>query len=188
MRGRVLLVDDDLNVLLGMKRALRKQSFEIVTASSARDGLAVLSRADIDVVVADYEMPGMNGVEFLRRVRDDHPAVVRFMLTGKPSLDVAAQAINEGAISRFFVKPWGSANLAAEIRQVLQQKHLMGEAWRLLKELERQRATIERVEQASPGITEAEKDSHGAVISEDDPPPEDFDEFMRRLRESRGEG
>ena len=102
----VLCVDDELSVLAGLSRQLRRR-FSISIASSGTEALDILERADepFAVIVSDMMMPGMNGAEFLRRSREISPESIRVLLTGHSHADLAAQAVNEGAISRYLTKP-----------------------------------------------------------------------------------
>ena len=120
----VLLLDDEPKVLSGLKRALRKEPYEVLCATSADTALAMLQERPIDVVISDQDMPGMTGVAFLAEVRQTYPSTSRFMLTGKATLDVALQAINEDAVKQFFIKPCDPSALAQSIRNSLREKAL----------------------------------------------------------------
>ena len=105
MKGKVLLVDDDAMVLAGLKRHLRNQ-FRIETALSGEEGLKrVEENGPYAVIVSDFSMPGMNGIEFLCRVKETDPDSVRMMLTGSADMSTAIQAVNEGSIFQFHPKP-----------------------------------------------------------------------------------
>jgi len=106
----------------------------------------------------------------LAKVRERYPDTIRFMLTGKATLDVAIEAINHGAISRFLTKPCNHVDLAVTIRQALQQKDLMEEAARLLRVSKRQSAVLEGLERRSPGITKVEKDASGRIVLDESAP------------------
>ncbi len=101
---RILFVDDDVNLLQAVKRRYRKK-FNIVTASSAREGLELLENDQFAVVVSDLQMPEMNGIEFLAKVKGKYPDVTRIMLTGNADLKAAIDAVNDGNIFRFCTKP-----------------------------------------------------------------------------------
>ncbi len=105
MNSRVLLVDDEPNVLRGYERVLRRH-FEIDTAES---GAAALERVEEEqnyaVIVSDMRMPGMNGLELLQRMKVRAPDTVRVMVTGNADLQTAVSAINEGDVFRFLIKP-----------------------------------------------------------------------------------
>jgi DNA-binding NtrC family response regulator len=164
MAFKVLLVDDETSLLQGLSRALRKEPFEVVTTASAAEAIELLARVPIDVVVSDQDMPGMSGTDFLAEVHARHPATVRFMLTGKPTLDVAVAAINKGAISRFFTKPCDAVDLAYTIRQALAHKTLMQKSGELLRAARNQSNVLESLERRHPGITKVEKDTQGSVV------------------------
>ena len=118
----LLIVDDDENILHAIKRTLRRDGYEIHTASSARDGLDILARTPIGVIVSDERMPEMNGCEFLSRVKALYPDTVRIMLSGYTDLKVVTDAINEGAIYKFLTKPWEEDALREDIRQAFRQQ------------------------------------------------------------------
>ncbi len=180
-RAVVLLVDDEPNVLTGLARALHGEAFAILTATSAMEALATLARESIDVIVADQDMPGMKGTELLQKVAATYPDTMRFMLTGRPSLDVAIHAINEGAIRGFFTKPTHGAELAAALRQAIAYKSLLTEAWRLLQLYRRQEMALASLEQTYPGIAEVKVDQHGSIELES-PQPGDYEQLIEALR------
>jgi len=163
MTAQVLFVDDDRNLLDGISRALWHEPYEIHKAASAAEALALLSARPVDVVVADEQMPGMSGSAFLRCVRERYPDTVRFILTGKATIDLAIDAINNGGITRLFLKPCDCRELSAAIRQGLQHRELMLAARRLLEESKKQGALLERLEREHPHITYVDRDEDGAI-------------------------
>jgi CheY-like chemotaxis protein len=118
----LLLVDDEENILRALKRTLRRDGYEIYTAGSAREGLDVLARTPIGVIVSDERMPEMNGSEFLARVKAVYPDTVRIMLSGYTDLKVVTTAVNEGAIYKFLTKPWEDDALREDIRQAFRRQ------------------------------------------------------------------
>ncbi len=180
----VMLVDDDPAVLSGLTRALHNEPYTVICASSAEDALKTLRAQQVDVVISDEQMPGMHGAELLGKVKDTFPETVRFMLTGHATLDVAIQAINQGAVSRFFTKPCNHIELAMAIRDSLRHKDLLAEAMRLLHTVKEQSAIIESLESQVPGITEVRRDGSGAVVVDREDLPEDFDKFLEEIREA----
>jgi two-component system probable response regulator PhcQ len=167
MKGTVLIVDDDQNLLDSLSRSLRREPFEVLTSNSPEAALNVLASKPVDVVISDQEMPGMTGTAFLKQVRARSPDTIRFVLTGKATLDSTIDAINEGGISRFFLKPCNPVDLSISIRQGLQQRELMIAAHRLLQTNKRQRDMISRLERQYPDITKVERDEDGAIRMED---------------------
>jgi serine phosphatase RsbU (regulator of sigma subunit)/DNA-binding NarL/FixJ family response regulator len=120
--NKVLLVDDEPSVLAGYRRMLRGQ-FEIETAIGAEAGLAsIRERGPFGVVISDIRMPGMDGVEFLARVRQDAPDAVRLILTGDAHGENAIEAINQGHVFSFLTKPCGKDELAKAITAALAER------------------------------------------------------------------
>lgn len=105
MNRKVLLVDDDVNLLESFRRQLHKKA-ELVTAEGPKAGIEAAARqGPFAVVISDYNMPVMNGVDMLRVIRHGSPDTVRVLLTGHADLEIAIQAVNEGNIFRLLTKP-----------------------------------------------------------------------------------
>ncbi len=125
MADAILCVDDDPNILEGYKRQLRKE-FKLETAVGPEQGLRMVTeQGPFAVVVSDLQMPGMNGVEFLAKVRAHEPDTVRMLLTGNAELTAAIEAINQGQIFRFLTKPCTSELFGSALRAALTQHHLI---------------------------------------------------------------
>ncbi len=122
---RVLFVDDDRNLLDSMKRTFRK-AYRLSVACGGEQALKVLDQdGPFAVVVSDYKMPGMDGIEFLAKVREEHRDIVRMMLTGNADLQSAVNAVNKGEIFRFLLKPCASEDLKAGIDAAIRQYRLV---------------------------------------------------------------
>ena len=173
MTRQILIVDDDVSVLAGLRRALYDEPFVITTESVPAKALRLVESNDFDVVVSDHDMPEMNGATFLEEVRKLDPTVVCFMLTGKATLDIAIAAINERIVDRFFCKPCNHVDLAASIRSALEQRALLSESRRLLWMYRRQEAQLERLEREHPDLTKVERDDSGAILLDDLPADSD---------------
>ena len=117
MKPRILLVDDDPLLLAGLRRQLRRQ-FHIETAPGAGEALQMVAgEAPYTVVVSDFRMPGMNGIDLLARIKALQPDTVRMMLTGSTDLATAVKAVNEGHIFQFHLKPCPADALARAIQE-----------------------------------------------------------------------
>jgi len=118
MKPRILLVDDDPLLLAGLKRQLRRH-FHIQTATGGQEALQLVEAQNdpLMVVVSDYRMPGMNGIDLLARIKALRPDTVRMMLTGSTDLRTAIQAVNEGHIFQFHLKPCPADALARAIEE-----------------------------------------------------------------------
>jgi diguanylate cyclase (GGDEF)-like protein/PAS domain S-box-containing protein len=132
----LLLVDDEENILAALKRLLRREGYAIVTANSAPEGLAILERQAIDVIVSDQRMPEMTGVEFLSKVKEVWPDTIRIVLSGYTELQSVTEAVNKGAIYKFLTKPWDDTLLRTQIAEAFRQKELGDENRRLNVEVQ----------------------------------------------------
>lgn len=122
---KVLCVDDDPNILQGYKRTLRNH-FEIHIAEGGQQGLAAVNaKGPFAVIVSDMRMPGMDGVQFLARVKELAPLSVRVMLTGNSDQQTALEAVNEGNIFRFLTKPCPPEMFARTLDAALEQYRLV---------------------------------------------------------------
>jgi len=122
---KILFVDDEPNVLAGFQRQLHNL-FSIETALGPEAGLTALKEwRNYSVVVADMRMPGMNGVEFLSRIKVSAPDVVRIMLTGNADQATSIEAINQGNIFRFLNKPCSTEKLTEALESAIRQHQLI---------------------------------------------------------------
>jgi two-component system probable response regulator PhcQ len=165
-RITVLLVDDEPKILSGLRVALRKYPFDILTADSAQAALALLDEQPVDVLVSDEQMPQVSGSQLLAIVRQQHPRTVRIILTGHASLDAAVRAINEGEVYRFLTKPCNPIELAVTIQQGVQLRELAQQSSRLLSRAQQQQAVLRDLESRHPGISELKVDAGGAILLE----------------------
>jgi two-component system, NtrC family, sensor kinase len=129
---RLLIVDDEDSVLRALRRALRRQGWTIETATTGETGLTTLETYPAQVVVSDYKMPGMSGVEFLRAVKERFPKAQRIMLTGYADQQAIEEAINRSEVFRFISKPWDDQQLQLTISSAFEQYDLQEENRRLL--------------------------------------------------------
>ena len=176
MKNRVLLVDDEPNVLNALKRTLMDESLDIVTVTCPKKALHVLETQAFKVVVSDERMPEMSGSDFLSLVRKKHPDTIRMMLTGHASLESTLKAVNCGEIYRFFLKPWNDLEIVLALRAAIEKYDLEAYNRRLLNTVRRQTQEMKALEIKFPGISTVEKDSSGRVIL-----PEVSDDEISRL-------
>ncbi|HUE09390.1 MAG TPA: response regulator [Steroidobacteraceae bacterium] len=163
----ILLVDDEPNITDALKRALRREPYEFLTATSGAAALQLLERLHVDVVVSDEQMPGMSGSEFLAIVRKQFPDTIRMILSGQASLEAAVRAINEGEVYRFFLKPCNPTDLIFTIQQALAHKRLEEQSRRLLREYQRQAAMLAKLNHNGPDLLRLDTDEQGAVVIDD---------------------
>jgi response regulator RpfG family c-di-GMP phosphodiesterase len=122
---KILLVDDEPNVLAAYERQIRKQ-FTIDTMPGAEEGLeAVKSRGPYAVIVSDFRMPNMDGIQFLTHVKALSPETVRMMLTGYADINTTIEAVNEGNVFRFLTKPCSPESLTKALMAGIEQYRLV---------------------------------------------------------------
>lgn len=131
----LLLVDDEPNIVSALRRLFRREGYRIVTAGSGAEGLQRMAECEVDVVLSDQRMPGMTGVEFLRRAKELYPETVRMVLSGYTELQSITDAVNEGAIYRFLTKPWDDLRLIEHVREAFAHKELADDNKRLATEV-----------------------------------------------------
>ena len=103
--GTILFIDDETNNLSSFKAAFRRK-WNILTTSSSQEAFDLLSKNEVNIVIADQRMPEITGSEFLAEVRTKYPETIRILLTGYADITAIAEAINNGGIYRYFQKPW----------------------------------------------------------------------------------
>jgi len=147
---RILLVDDEINVLRALERTFLDEEYEVLTAPSGSEGLSILQDVSpVQVVVSDYRMPQMNGVDFLREVRRRWPDTVRIVLSGYADTAVVISAINEGEIYKFIAKPWNDDELRIAIINAFERYSLNKKNIELTEALS---AKIEELKQANADL------------------------------------
>lgn len=127
----LLFVDDEANILSSLKRLFRPLGYRILTATSGAEGLEILDRENIDLVISDMRMPEMDGAKFLERVREKSPDTVRLLITGYADISSTIAAINKGQIYRYITKPWEDNDVRLTVRYALEQKLLERQKARL---------------------------------------------------------
>jgi DNA-binding NtrC family response regulator len=127
---RILVVDDDPGVVAWLVDALPEEGFDVVEEVSTQAAIAWLDRSRFDVVVSDVEMPEMRGLEFLRAIRRAHPRQLVLLITAFGSIDLAVEALKDGAAD-FLAKPFRIESLAHALRRALRERTLRHEIVRL---------------------------------------------------------
>jgi diguanylate cyclase (GGDEF)-like protein/PAS domain S-box-containing protein len=121
----ILLVDDDPITLTALKHLIAQDDYEILTAQSAAEGLVLLARNQVQVILCDQYMPAMLGIEFLHLVRDLYPDTLRILLSVNANLQDVMHAINNNVLYRFYTKPWKGSELRQNIREAFEHYWLL---------------------------------------------------------------
>jgi DNA-binding NtrC family response regulator len=146
---RILLVDDEENILHSLERVFVKRGYHVLKSVSPIAALGMLEIELVDVVVSDEKMPEQRGTEFLAHVAKRFPACVRIMLTGESDVGVVLRAVNEGHVHHFFLKPLPAEVLATEIQRVVEYRAMEENSRRLLDLCREQAKQIEALNSAS---------------------------------------
>ncbi len=173
---QILAIDDEENILSALRRTLLRCpelegrcQFEAFTIPD----LALLRMREhrFDLVISDYRMPLMDGLAFLRAVRETQPEVACIMLSGQADMTGLVGAINDVRIYRFIYKPWQEYELCGAVSSALAYQQLLAENQRLADEvrvrdgvISRQQLELLRLERENPGITQVTRDADGAVV------------------------
>jgi response regulator RpfG family c-di-GMP phosphodiesterase len=175
---RLLLVDDEPNVLSALRRALRtsfgENELRIETIDNPGRALARAGEVAFDLVVSDFRMPGLDGVQFLQQLRRIQPQAVRFMLSASAEVDTLLRALNEGEVLRFIVKPWNDEVLVAQIREGLARADELREEQRLADQMRQQRGELSasevearRLAAENPALVQVDWGPNGEILMPD---------------------
>ncbi|HKJ07571.1 MAG TPA: EAL domain-containing protein [Gammaproteobacteria bacterium] len=117
----LLVVDDEKNIRRAVTRSLQVDGYRILSAACAVEAFEILATNDVGVVLSDQRMPGMTGTEFLARVRELYPAIVRMVLSGYTDVKTVTEAVNRGQIYKFLTKPWDDDELRREVNAAFER-------------------------------------------------------------------
>ncbi|HJW57601.1 MAG TPA: response regulator [Burkholderiaceae bacterium] len=169
-----MLLDDEPNVLNALQRTLRQcffsEGLRIELFTDPEQALLRSGEIAFDVIVSDYRMPGMNGVEFLEAIKGIQPNAVRLVLSASTEFSAIMSAVNRAEVFRYIAKPWQTEDLKNTFSlaferhdQMLEEHRLADEARARRGELTPQELEARRLEADEPGITKVNWDDDGAV-------------------------
>ncbi|MEK7790764.1 MAG: response regulator, partial [Deltaproteobacteria bacterium] len=122
----ILIIDDEIENLKALERTLA-EVVHVHTAASGREGLEIINKQPIQLVICDQRMPEMTGIEFFKALKKSHPDIIRIILTGYTDVEDLIEAINEVGLYRYITKPWDNREIQLMIRRALEyydlQKH-----------------------------------------------------------------
>ena len=141
-RHTILVVDDEPDVVKSVQDLLRLD-YRVLGATRASEGIRMLEKEEIHVVMSDQRMPEMTGVQFLNHIRGEHPEAIRLLFTGYADIRAVIDAINQGNVYRYITKPWDPDELQTVIREAVERYDLIVERKRLTGELEIKNAELQ---------------------------------------------
>jgi DNA-binding NtrC family response regulator len=137
----------------------------------------------VDLIISDLKMPEMNGIEFLKKVKERDSVPLRIMLTGHADLKSVLDAVDQGEVYRFLLKPWDDEELKMTIRQALDYYHLWRENRTLVRTVKKQSQILQELEREHPGISRVEKNEDGSIVLGEEELSNTVDELTQKYEE-----
>lgn len=173
--SRIMLVDDEPQILKALKRVLNREAYDVEIYDDPEEALKRCYSATFDLVLSDYRMPKMDGVEFLSRLKGLQPDAMRLILSAYGDLEALKLAINEAEIYRFISKPWNDYDLKTAIAKALEHREMLVENRRLAeqvrqqeKQLDRHEAALRELQRKHPEIANVVWGEDGSVLLDDE--------------------
>ncbi len=142
--SRIILVDDEKLVTSAFKTLLKVEGYtNIECFNEPQAAIEYLGKNTPDIIVSDFMMPKMNGLEFLTEAKKLHPEVSMIMLTGYADKENAIRAINEIGLYKYIEKPWDNDDLLVNIRNGIERSHLLSSLREKISELEEAKRQLE---------------------------------------------
>ena len=139
----ILYIDDEQDNLTVFYSAFRR-NFKVYLANSAQEGMEIMKKQSVHLVIADQRMPEMTGIEFLEKIKLEYPDCIRMVLTGFTDVEAIIQAINKGRVYRYITKPWSKDDLKITIDHALETYELKEQNRKLFTDLEEANLTLEK--------------------------------------------
>ena len=151
MSYKILIVDDEPANLRLLERLFRRQ-YEVVVAASGAEALELLRVHDVALIISDQRMPGMTGIEFLKRAAEMRPHTVRIILTGYTDVNALVEAINSGIVYKYVTKPWVNEDLQQTVQRALQHYETIKSQHELRLQNERLRLRLKATRESFVGV------------------------------------
>lgn len=173
--ARLLIVDDESEILKALRRELHGSDWKVESFDSPAKALEAVAAQDFDVVMSDFRMPEMTGVEFLTEVRALKPSATRIILSGYTDADAVLDSVNHAGIFKYLVKPWKTEELlealeaAREFAKQLARGHgdLNEDSETNRKRLRQE--LLQRLEKEEPGLTQVDFSPNNTIWLQDEP-------------------
>jgi len=139
----ILYIDDEEDNLTVFQSTYRRD-YDIHMATSGAEGLEIMRKHDMHLVISDQRMPEMTGIEFLEKIIPDYPHCIRMILTGFSDVEAIIQAINKGRVYRYITKPWDKKDMKVTINNALETYELKQQNRNLVNDLKEANRTLEQ--------------------------------------------
>jgi DNA-binding NtrC family response regulator len=161
----ILIVEDEEDARHLLEQTLATEGYRVLSATNPAEAFEIMQKARVDVIISDHVMPGMSGLEFIKKAREMFPGIIRIILTGRADAGMAISAINEGEVYRIITKPWNDAELKQTLKNALEKIVLERENRLLLLAVKRQMEILKKLECGE--VARLERDSSGAIKLDD---------------------
>ncbi len=161
-----LVLDDEPDILSSLQRLFYNENFSLHTTSDYKNALEVIEKENIKVVMSDQRMPDILGVEFLKKVKEKKPEIIRILFTGHADIQAAEDAINYGGVYRFINKPWNSEELKGAVRQAMNHYDLIVENKKLFEDTVAKNKELEILNRKLKNMYETQKEFTSTVSHE----------------------
>src|ERR1700674_2822889 len=148
MTYKIMIVDDEPANLRTLERLFRPD-YQVVTAPSGAEALALLEQHDVALLVSDQRMPAMTGIELMTKTVAIRPHMVKILLTGYTDVDALIEALNSGLVYRYLTKPWKNDDLRLTVSRALEHYEMMKSKHLLGMENQRLRARLKEISELS---------------------------------------
>jgi DNA-binding NtrC family response regulator len=160
----ILVVDDEEFSIENIQRVLSDENYNVITVSNGQKGLDILKKHQVSMVISEYKIPLMNGLEFLEKVRIIYPDILTIMMTDHADIELAIKAINESGVYKFLLKPWDDIDFKNTIKKTLESLQVIKKRDGLIRKVKTHEATLKDLEKRYPGITKVERDEDGCIL------------------------
>ncbi len=127
MNARILLVDDEKDILSSLSFLFKRAGYDVLTARNGKVALTLMESENVDVVISDLNMPLMDGTALLSQIARDYPESIRLVLSGYMELDQVMQSVNQGRVWGYINKPWDNQALLFTVKQALETRNITRE-------------------------------------------------------------
>ena len=160
----ILVVDHEELFIEYIQRVMSDENYNVITAASGQEGLDILEKQQVSMVISEYEIPLMNGLEFLEKVRIIYPNILTIMVTEHADIELAIRAINEAGVYKFLLKPLDDIYFKNMIKKTLESLQVIKERDVLIRKVKTHESTLKDLEKRYPGITKVERDEDGYIL------------------------
>jgi DNA-binding NtrC family response regulator len=160
----ILVVDDEEMFIEYIQRVMSDENYNVITVASGQEGLDILEKQQVSMVISEYEIPLMNGLEFLEKVRIIYPNILTIMVTEHADIELAIRAINEAGVYKFLLKPLDDIYFKNMIKKTLESLQVIKERDVLIRKVKTHESTLKDLEKRYPGITKVERDEDGYIL------------------------